>query len=290
MPSLPDIFHGRQRYIVGLSSGKDSSGVLLWMVYESGIPPEQIIAVFCDTENEHQFVYDHIEMLAKCIHPIKRLQARKGFYELALEKRGFPAATMRFCTETLKIEPTRDFIQEIRGQVLEPISVSGSRADESDERRDQLEWDYSGDFLCKVWRPFIKKTVDDVYAIHAKYDVPLNPLYGFGLTRVGCLPCMLCVKPEVRIIALNFPERIDLIDDWERRVTSATGRQATFFRPNVCPPRFHDATRVNDDGQTITVATIRAVVKWAMTGDRAQGQWDDKPLKEPVSCKSGQCE
>lgn len=288
--TLPDPFHARQRFIVGISGGKDSDAALLWMVHESGIPRDQIVPVFCDTENEHPWTYDHIEMLAKRVHPVKRLAARKGFYDLALEKSGFPAATMRFCTEVLKIEPTRDFIQEIRGQVMEPITVSGVRAEESDDRAEKPEWDYSGDFLCKSWRPLIRWTYADVVAIHERHGVPLNPLYALGLKRVGCLPCMLCVKEEVRITAQNFPERIDMIEDWERRVTLETGRTATFFRPNVCPVRFHDATRVNDDGSTITVATIRAVVRWSLTGERARGSWDDQPKREPISCKSGHCE
>lgn len=38
-------------YHVGISGGKDSGALLLWMVHESGIPADQIIATFCDTGN-----------------------------------------------------------------------------------------------------------------------------------------------------------------------------------------------------------------------------------------------
>lgn len=41
-------------YHVGVSGGKDSGAVLLWMVHKSGIPREKINATFCDTGNEHE--------------------------------------------------------------------------------------------------------------------------------------------------------------------------------------------------------------------------------------------
>ena len=41
----------------GLSGGKDSSATALWLIHESGIPRESIRFTFCDTGNEHEWVY-----------------------------------------------------------------------------------------------------------------------------------------------------------------------------------------------------------------------------------------
>lgn len=52
-------------YHIGISGGKDSTALLLWMIYESGIPREQMIATFCDTQNEAKETYEHIVMLRR---------------------------------------------------------------------------------------------------------------------------------------------------------------------------------------------------------------------------------
>lgn len=287
---LPFQLHDRMRFVVGISGGKDSDSALLWLKYESGIPASQIIAISGDTKNEHDWTYAHIRMLNDRVHPVTTLQPEKGFYELAFSKKGFPSGDRRFCTEMLKIVPALQFIQEIRGQVLEPISVSGVRADESPDRVDLPEWDYSGNLLCKEWRPLIRWKFADVVAIHRKYDIPFNPLYALGARRVGCFPCFMSVKREIRIIALQFPERIAMIREWEQKMEREYGRVSTFFRPNVCPPRYHDRDYVCEDGSKITVATIDAVVTWALTGYRCKGTWETNPEPEAKGCNSGFCE
>lgn len=54
----------RRIYHIGVSGGKDSTALLLWMVNESGIPREEMIATFRDTQNEARDTYDHIAMLS----------------------------------------------------------------------------------------------------------------------------------------------------------------------------------------------------------------------------------
>ena len=54
---------------VGISGGKDSGAVLLWLVYESGIPKHKINATFCDTGNEHEWTYQQVDMLSQKAHP-----------------------------------------------------------------------------------------------------------------------------------------------------------------------------------------------------------------------------
>ena len=49
----------------GLSAGKDSTATGLWLVHESGVRRESIRFAFCDTGNEHRWVYAHIMMLSR---------------------------------------------------------------------------------------------------------------------------------------------------------------------------------------------------------------------------------
>lgn len=306
----------RTIYSVGISGGKDSTAVLLWMLHESGIPKEKINATFCDTGNEHDWTYAHVKLLSETLHPIQVLKPERGFFELADHKKRFPSTKTRFCTQFLKIYPSQDHVQRLRAEGYNVISVSGVRADESEERKNQPEWDYSGTLLCHQWRPLIRWTIKDVLAIHEKYGVPLNPLYGIGAQRVGCWPCIMSRKSEIRIIAQKFPERIAEIREAENAFEKKYGRYSSFFPRNAVPERFRtksykengvqkmeDITEISGyrhNGEPILkvvgqkpmmVATIDDVVKWSLTGDKAQGAWDDSPqVAEPISCNSGFCE
>lgn len=270
-------------YHVGVSGGKDSGAVLLWMVHESGIPRHQINATFCDTGNEHEWTYEQVEMLSRHVHPIETLKPKLGFFELAANKQRFPSSEARFCTQHLKIFPTQDHVRYLLEAHRHVVAVSGVRSAESFDRAKLLEWDYSGNLLCLSWRPLITWNIEDVLAIHAKYGIPMNKLYEAGSERVGCFPCILCKKKEIRAIALTFPERIDLIRDKEREYGSS------FFTPGRTPARFHSGSCVNKKGETVTFPYVDDVVRWSMTGKRAKGSYlDDEP--EPISCSSGFCE
>lgn len=278
-PELPE----NTVYHVGISGGKDSGAVLLWLVYESGIPKYKINATFCDTGNEHEWTYQQVEMLSQKVHPIETLKPELDFYNLAKKKQRFPAPKSRFCTMELKIRPSQDHIVYLSKAYDAVVAVSGVRADESEDRSKYLEWDYSGQLLTLQWRPLIRWKYADVLAIHEKYGIPMNPLYEAGAERVGCFPCIMSKKHEIRNIANSFPDRIDLLQAKEVEIGSS------FFAPNRTPKRFHSGSCIAKDGKTVTFPYINDVVRWSMTGKRAKGSYLDDP-PEPISCSSGFCE
>ena len=112
-------------------------------------------------------------------------------------------------------------------------------------------------------------------AIHHRHRVPVNPLYQFGHDRVGCYPCVMGNKDDIRLVADNAPERIAEIRALEtatqaeraRRNGETPGRyaftEATFFRTMV------------RDRQTMP---IDEAVAWART-DRGGRQL---PMFPPV--------
>lgn len=262
-------------YHVGISGGKDSTALLLWMVYESGIPREQIICSFCDTQNEAPETYEHIVMLSTKIFPVQWLET-EGFIQLAKRKGRFPSTKARFCTQELKLLPTKAFLEDLSEQYEEVIPVSGVRRAESVERSSLNEW---GDplesyFGLKEWRPLIAWTLQDVLTIHAKYGVPLNPLYGMGATRVGCFPCINSNKREMRLLATSFPQRIEQIREWEKDFDNLNGI-STFFPRNKVPARFRSKPIQTAKGKPMKVCTIDDVVAWAKSGWRARGTAPD---------------
>lgn len=289
-------FTGNTRFSVGISGGKDSSAVLLWMIHKSGVPKEQILASFADTGNEHEWTYAHVEKISNEVHPVVTLKPKLDYYQLALKKKRFPGAKARFCTQHLKIYPSEDYIRSLQSEGFDVISVSGVRANESKDRSKLGEWDVAGFNLhYKQWRPLIRWTLDDVLAIHREFKFPLNPLYEIGAQRVGCFPCIMSRKAEIRLIALKFPERIDMIRKAEQEFQRRYGRYSSFFPAQVIPERFRSMDYVNKEGERIKVATIDDVVRWSMTGSRARGHYTDDELfpgfeSAGISCSSGFCE
>jgi len=227
---------GDRKIVVSVSGGKDSTAACLYMK-ELGLEYE---AIFFDTGWEHPDTYDYVEnYLPTVVGPIKRLVAKKelatpeleslaqkyeerlGWYSpmvrWVIHKGMFPSRIRRWCTQSVKVYPARDYL---KGMDDEPVNVVGIRAQESASRAKMGEWEWSDTFDCEVWRPIHQWKVEDVIKIHQKYGVRPNPLY-LGKNpseRVGCYPCVFARKSEIRMMAANYPERIDLLADLEEDV------------------------------------------------------------------------
>jgi len=282
---------------IGISGGKDSTALLLWAVYESGYPRESLEVTFCDTDNEHDWTYEHVRMLSEKVHPVTWLDMRAfmhakgnpmitGFYELAKWKRRFPGAKSRFCTEFLKIFPTKyhiDCLVALLG--YDVVMHSGVRAAESDERAMLVTREDVRPGVSE-YRPLLKWKIDDVWAIHKKYGIEPNPLYKAGAKRVGCLPCIMSRKAEVANIAHKFPEQIDRIrkeeessHEWHTKPPWPGERYYhSFFSSDKVPFRFRSKKVRGKDGNYHIVCTVDDVVRWAtFKADYTDGEL---PLEE----------
>ena len=52
-------------YHVGLSGGKDSTALALWVRYESGLPQDRVRFSFCDSGNEDPLTYAYLGYLGE---------------------------------------------------------------------------------------------------------------------------------------------------------------------------------------------------------------------------------
>ena len=285
-------------YHVGVSGGKDSGATLLWMVHESGIDPKNIRASFCDTGNEDDRTYEHVRMLSRRVHPIEWVFPKLSFYDLAKSKGRFPSAKARFCTQELKMKPSKLYIDRLLNAGYVVIAVSGIRADESAARSKLLEWGgvMESYFGVREWRPLLNWTIEDVFLIHKKYGVPMNPLYEEGATRVGCQLCIMSRKSDIRRVSIHSPEYIQNIRRHESAFLNGNN-YSTFFARNAVPERFRTKKVTTAKGKVVRVATIDDVVEWSMTGHRAQGISQDvgglfEGDDQPAVCPShwGACE
>ena len=303
--------------IISLSGGKDSTALLL-LAIERETP--NISTVFADTGNEHPLTYAYVQYLidkfgdsvpfqwvkADFTHQIAKKReyvltkwAEKGvsqkaikraadaliptgnpFLDLCIWKGRFPSTKARFCSEELK---RNVIIEQVQDPLLtngdEVVSWQGVRADESPNRALLPEWEEVGGGMFN-YRPILKWTAEQVFAMHHKHGIEPNPLYKMGMARVGCMPCIHSRKDELLEISKRFPDQIERIAEWEQTVKRSSKRfAATFFSS---PGMSNEEAGKN---------TIKTFVEWAKTS-RGGKQYDLTRMEEPALCTSiyGLCE
>lgn len=303
--------------IVSVSGGKDSTALLLLAIERQ---TKNLQAVFADTGHEHPQTYEYVQYLHDKVFPIRTVKAdfsqqierkrewvatkwrEKGvpeervllaletlkptgnpFLDLCIWKGRFPSTKARFCSEELKRNPIIEQVQmPLLDQGHEIYSWQGVRADESLARRDLPELDEVGGGLWN-YRPILKWTAQDCFAMHKKHGIKHNPLYEQGMGRVGCMPCIHVRKDELLEISKRFPQEIARVVEWERIVQSASKHgTATLLNAGIKGLSNEEAERASN---------IYAMVEWSKTS-RGRHQYDFLRIEDGPICKSqyGLCE
>lgn len=186
------------------------------------------------------------------------------FLDLCIWKGRFPSSKAAFCSEELKRNP---IIQQVQQPLLDAghdvISWQGVRADESRRRallvESEIKRTHGNGAELWNYRPILKWTAEECFAMHRKHGIKHNPLYEQGMGRVGCMPCINCRKDELLEISKRFPEEIERIAQWERIVSEACKRgSSTFFNHELLGPGFQPE-------EYFAAENIVASVKWAQT-------------------------
>lgn len=284
------------KQVVGFSGGIDSQACARWVL--NRYPKEDVILLNSDAGgNEHPLTTEFVHWYSGNVHPVVMVSPlisdlrgigtrpsatadrRKEFKEddlltfdrLAYIKNGFPSRTRQFCTEFLKLRPqNRWMVQNLRENGVDWIRYSGVRRQESGDRKlkQPVEWDdYFG---CELRHPLIDWTKQMCFDFVKHHGEQSNELYTLGFDRVGCAPCVNSNKDDVLAWSQRFPEMIDKVREWEKKV----GR--TFFAP--CVPGM-ELNWVDD------------VVRWSKT-TRGGKQFSLLVLQERSTCESeyGLCE
>lgn len=223
-----------------------------------------------------------------------------AFLDLCMMKGRFPSSGRRFCTDELKIKPMFMAVQRpILEAGLTLVSWQGVRAEESLARRGLPKWQrmdpvpYSMPKAVKVlsagwrayaYRPLIDWKTQEVFDFHTKHGLAWNQLYDNDMSRVGCFPCIMVQKDELRAIADRFPNEIDRIELWEAIVGSVSKLGASSFFSHDKTPGPHTTDF------SLPSPNVRAVVDWTRTS-RGGKQYDLLLADVGTSCNVwGACE
>jgi 3'-phosphoadenosine 5'-phosphosulfate sulfotransferase (PAPS reductase)/FAD synthetase len=285
------------KVIVQFSGGKDSLATLIWAINKYG--KDKVEAVFCDTKWEHEITYKHIaEVIEKLQVKLIVLSSKKylSFLDMVEKKKRFPSTKARFCTEELKTKPMIDYVLEHTEHL---ILLQGIRKDESESRskmekqcsyfkyysqpygvdkngknkfhtyrkKEVLEWrsKYSDDVL----RPVFKWTGQEVINYILDNGIKPNPLYYMGMSRVGCMPCIMAKLGEVKEIANRFPEVIEKVREAEINLN------LSIMPPNKIPAKYCSKKATNKKGEIKSYPTITDVVKYVNRKDAQQSIFEE---------------
>lgn len=290
--------------IVQFSGGKDSQATLIWACKKYGT--DNVTAVFCDTKWENPVTYDHILGVVETLGvKFVKITSKKydGMLGLVEKKKRFPSSQARFCTEELKVKPFLDWLLDQSDDVL---IHQGIRAKESKSRSEMekecryfkyyldpyytkkgqekfltyrknevLEWIKKHD--DSLVRPFFEATAQEVIDYIYENGQEPNPLYSKGFKRVGCFPCIMATKSDVKQIMTYYPETL------ENLINQETKLGTTFFPPDYVPERYRSMSAINKKGEEVRYPTTGDVIryindKWATI--------DMFAPEEPVSCMS----
>ncbi len=178
---------------VSFSGGKDSQSVLDLVFRVIGTNDLNII--FSDTTLEHKYTYDNVKKtIAKYKERNPKLKYNiakpvKSASEL-FDDMGLPSRFNRWCTPTLKTAPYNKLINELVGTTNKIIVFEGVRAEESAQRSKykQIADGVKHPSVINA-RPILYWNYAEVMLYNFYRGLPLNPLYRFGLSRVGCVLC-----------------------------------------------------------------------------------------------------
>lgn len=112
--------------MVAFSGGKDSTALVLALA-EVGLEFE---LVFTPTGNELPGVIDHIYSIAEMVDRTLMILGDHDLEWLIRKEECIPNWQKRFCTVSLKIEPTLDYLKTIKN----PLMYVGFRADEDSRK------------------------------------------------------------------------------------------------------------------------------------------------------------
>ena len=215
--SYNDYETDKYRHVLGISGGKDSAALAIYIKDRYPDIHEKVEYFFTDTGAELPEIYDFLDKLEAYLgKEIKRLGSGQDFeHWLQIHNEYLPSARQRWCTRMMKIKPFEEFVGD------DPvISYVGIRADENREGY------VSQKETIKAVFPFVEDGSDPhgTHGIVRDVDFQLLedsvgiPEYYKWRSRSGCYFCFFQRQDEWLGLKRNHPEKFEQAKKFEQRI------------------------------------------------------------------------
>jgi len=207
--SLQDARHDTEsRHVLGLSGGKDSAALAIYLRDFHPDLHEKVEYFFSDTGAELREVYTFLAKLEAYLgKPITRLSSGRDFDHWLEVYNGYlPSAKQRWCTREMKIKPFEKFVGTDR-----VITYIGIRADENREGYFSLK-----DTIKAVF-PFQEEGVVLADVKRMLEETVGKPEYYNWRSRSGCYFCFFQQQGEWLGLKRNHPDLFEAAKLYEER-------------------------------------------------------------------------
>lgn len=238
------------RFIASFSGGKDSQVVL--DLCTRAIPPTDFEVIYSDTGYElppSLDLYEEVQRYYEERFPALKFTTTRN-HESVLnywDKIGTPSDTHRWCCSVMKTAPLYRSLKVDGNKQARVLTFDGVRAEESTRRSgyNRIGKGVKHSTVINA-SPILHWSTVEIFLYLLKYQLPINPAYRVGVTRVGCVICPFssewndmvvnkcfhqAMKPflskvENNVAKLKIPDPIEYIQvgNWKRR---AGGRDMT---------------------------------------------------------------
>lgn len=252
------------RFVIRASYGNDSVALIQW-ARENAL--SDAVVLYSDTGWARASWKLRVEEMETWVRSIGYMPARTasiGMEALVAKKKMWPQRLMQFCTEELKIAPTREWLAQ-NDPKCQAIVLTGVRREESPNRAaaPMFRINSINDGGRCVIQPLVEYTEGDRDTLiwRAGFE-PLNH------RSEECL-CINSGREDIR----RWDETdIAKIEEMESAPLNSKGKPRTMFRPN----KFMGATG------------IREIVRWAHS---SRGKYEPEPAPEfGEPCDSEWCD
>ncbi|WP_417536122.1 phosphoadenosine phosphosulfate reductase family protein [Methylophaga sp.] len=198
------------KIVVPVSGGKDSEACLKLAIEKYS--PDEVRGMFCDTQWEHPTTYKHIENMRERYGIQIDVVSSSSVEQEVLKIGRFPNAFARFCTDRLKIIPSKKYYESLQKTLGHGFVVwMGMRKDESTKRKNRFAKTLSSEvypphiinssFPKRMEKngiyfmlPIVDWSTEEVFDYVGIENV--SPLYKQGFDRVGCFPCLASTEQK----------------------------------------------------------------------------------------------
>ena len=183
------------RHICGISGGKDSSALAIYL--RDKVPEMEYF--FCDTGAELPETYEYLTRLEVLLgKSIVRLNAQRGFDHWFEVFRGtLPSPQMRWCTKNMKIKPIEEWIGNAPARSYVAIRVDESNRKGHISTKPNIQTRF----------PFIEDEIDHDGVMRILVNAGIGlPTYYEWRTRSGCYFCFYQRKTEWIGLADRHPD------------------------------------------------------------------------------------